>query len=108
MFFHEVTIYHLLTGWNGVYPNSMTDVDSDLGPFTWRRKGSALVLPVNHTIIVSIDLDSDVQPQDTIAQAIINTFEVQSDNLAAHEVAKQLVEDILFARKENIDPASDN
>lgn len=97
MTYNEVTIYHFSTGWNGVYHDSIRDVKNSLGAFTWRQIGSEVALPVNCTVINHISLDRNDNPIKTIALAIIDSFLERRDDLAALDIARQLLEKIALA-----------
>ena len=94
----RVNIFHLSTGWNGVYPDPDTDVSSELGTFTWRSEGSDLPLPANSTPLVEINLDDSKLAEVTIALHIMKFVSQPRNNAVAIDVASELMKKIARAR----------
>ena len=98
MRFNEVTIYHFLTGWNGVYPREDRDVDSSLGAFTWRPVDSDGEIPPNSTLVANINLNRVDNLENAIGLAIIDDSPIRIDGHEAVIVARKLAAMIVAAR----------
>jgi len=99
-----VTIYQFSTGWNGVYANPDKDVESSLGAFTWRDSNAEVDLPTTHTLVAHIDLDTDEDPENNIALAIVNAFPEHGNDQTVFDIAEQLIMKIALAHGVTFEP----
>jgi len=93
-----VNVYHITTGWNGVYPKPDLDVESSFGVFTWAELETHVPPALNPALITLVDLDRMEDPETTIALAIMNHFPTHRNDEDAFDVARRLIDQIAASK----------